>query len=309
MSERACIRGCTVRDVHFATCENNSDYEIRRRNQAAESGEVYVGPCKGCAPRECRDGSLICDQCFGRARALLSDAPDLLGRLRSLGDPSKSGWNWDRGEVIRTSSPHPPAPIGDDLIDAIHAVETAVRYFGADITAVSNDAEAMGWLGPLVLDRHAPDADGVREGWSLRDAVDRWGVERQDTFRFPRRLPNAPIGSYSTHDEAEEPVSVTGWYDPPLTVAQAAKARGVSQEAVRKWVRQGLVPEGMLMRSRGARGSTLTATFASLWFAIHPCPMVHPGAWCTRVDGHPGECDTRSGGRPEPTNHMNGSNV
>lgn len=251
MSDRVCVRGCTVRDVHWATCENNSLVEVSKRALCREAGEEYTPPCKGCAPRECRDGSLVCDSCFGRARALLSDAPDLLGRLRSLGDPSKSGWNWDRGEVIRTSSPHPPAPIGDDLIDAIHAVETAVRYFGSDIAAVSNDAEAMGWLGPLVLDRHTPDHDGIREGWSVRDAVDRWGVERKDSHRhvFPGRLPNAPEGSYARFDEEEDPVSVPELHDPFLDVKQAAARAGVGVRAVQKWAKDGHITPVAKLRS------------------------------------------------------------
>lgn len=251
MSDRVCVRGCVQAGVHWAVCENNSDYEVRRRQRAEKAEEVYVGPCKGCAPRECRDGSLVCDQCFGRARALLPDAPDLLGRLRSLGDPSKSGWNWDRGEVIRSSSPHPPAPIGDDLIDAIHAVEMAVRFFGADIADVSNDADAMGWLGPLVLDRHAPDHDGVREGWSVRDAVDRWGVERRDDHRhvFPGRLPNAPEGSYARFDDEEDPVSVPELHDPFLDVKQAAARAGVGVRAVQKWAKDGHITPVAKLRS------------------------------------------------------------
>lgn len=244
MSDRVCVRGCVRKDVHYASCKFNGP--------GWENGER--GACLGCAPRECRDGSLICDQCFGRARALLSDAPDLLGRLRSLGDPSKSGWNWDRGEVIRTTSPHPPAPIGDDLIDAIHAVETAVRFFGSDIAGVSNNAEAMGWLGPLVLDRHAPDHDGVREGWSVRDAVDRWGVERRDDHRhvFPGRLPNAPEGSYARFDDEEDPVAVPELHDPFLDVKQAAARAGVTVRAVQKWAKDGhLVPVARLRTGDG----------------------------------------------------------
>ena len=251
MSDRVCVRGCTVRDVHWATCVNNSAEELAERSRAEAAGEVYAPLCKGCAPRECRDGSLVCDTCFGRARALLSDAPDLLGRLRSLGDPSKSGWNWDRGEVIRTTSPHPPAPIGDDLIDAIHAVETAVRFFGSDIAAVSNDAEAMGWLGPLVLDRHVPDHDGIREGWSVRDAVDRWGVERKDSHRhvFPGRLPNAPEGSYARFDEEEDPVAIPELHDPFLDVRQAAARAGVGVRAVQKWAKDGHITPVAKLRS------------------------------------------------------------
>ncbi|MDF2046198.1 hypothetical protein P2P98_08510 [Microbacterium sp. Kw_RZR3] len=192
------------------------------------------------------------------------------------------------------------------MIDAIHAVEAAVRFFGSDITDVSNDADAMAWLGPLVLDRHVPDADGVREGWSVRDAVDRWGVERRDSHRFvfPGRLPNAPEGSYARFDEDEVIGSVTEFYDPTFTAAEAAKLRGVNERTARKWLDRELV--GPVMRMREGK-TTVRKAYASWWFSVNPCPIVHDGEWCTRVDGHEGPCGLRPGTRPTPTNHMNGN--
>lgn len=276
MSERVCVRGCVRPDVHYASCRlHGSDY-------------TGMFPCRGCAPRECRDGSLVCDACFGRARALLDDAPDILGRLRALGDPAKSGWNWDR-EVIGGSAPVvAPAPIGDDLLDAIHGVQNALVYFAAGMEALSNDREAMGWLGPLVLDRHSPDAEGVRERWSVLDARDRWGVESRHKHVFPLESLD--------DDGVLDRVPVTGWWDPLRTVAEAAQLRGVSERSTRKWVEKGLVP--VAVRHPGARGSVLTLAHESSWYSVNPCLIEHRGAWCTRVDGHDGVCATRPGERP-----------
>lgn len=88
------------------------------------SGPDYVGPfpCDGCAPRECRDGSLVCDRCFGRMRALLADGPDLIGRVRSLADPMKATPT-DKAPGGRSSATEPPAPIDADLIDALAVLE------------------------------------------------------------------------------------------------------------------------------------------------------------------------------------------
>lgn len=246
MSERVCIRGCVAyekgadgvrRPLHYAGCV---DY-------GAEAATV----CTGCVPRECRDGSLICDTCFGKARALLHDAPDLLGRLRSEADAAKSGWNWDTGPVIRSTSTSAPAPVGDDLLDAIHAVEHAMWFYDAGIEALSNNTAAMTQLGPLLLDTHPADEHGVRETWSLLDALKRWGLERRDTHRhvYPGRLPNAPLGSYAKFDEEERGEPVTEWYDPLIDVKQAAERSGVGVRAVQLWVQKGHLTHTSRLRS------------------------------------------------------------
>lgn len=233
--QRACIRGCTVRDMHYATCPSFGDEENT--------------DCKGCAPRVARDMSLICDRCFGRMRGLLHDAPDLLGRLRSLADPMKAAV-LDPVRVS-TSSTEPPAPVGADLLDAIHSVEIAVSWSSADLSTVANDREQITYLGELLLDRHAP-FDGLRSAWSVQDAMDQWGVERRDreTFVFPV-------------EDDDDPVSgpVREWYDPLLTVADAAKRHKLTQRAVQKWVsRDLLVP---VARIRGPRGSVISYFRAS----------------------------------------------
>lgn len=211
MSDRVCVRGCVQRDVHYATCDQDG--------------------CKGCAPRECRDGSLICDRCFGRARALLSDASDLLARLRSIGDPSKAT---PTDQVrVRGGSTELPAPIGADLLDAIRTVEAAAhawRYWLADLAAASNDLESVQWLSDYVLDRHH-DVDGIRLGWSVQDAVDRWGVERRD---------KNPL---TVEDELERDVVVTPvpeWPRPLMTRDEAVDFAG-SVRTLQRWVKDGTV--------------------------------------------------------------------
>lgn len=214
MSERTCIRGCTQRDVHYATCEH--------------SGPVYEGafPCRGCAPRECREGSLICDRCFGRMRALLGDARDLLGRLRAIADPSKAT-PLDQVRVA-SSSVEPAAPVGADLLDAIHAVESAVEWAYVDLAEHTNDRDTMRWLGAILLDRHRP-VDGIREAWSVQDAVDQWGVERVD---------RNPV-EWDDDDERVEIVEALPEWQNPIVGRDIAEGLAGSANTLNRWVRNG----------------------------------------------------------------------
>lgn len=248
--ERHCIRGCARQ--HWAVCENLEPDELARRAHAEDVGEIYTPPCKGCAPSVCRDRSLVCDQCWGRANKLLSDAPELLTRLRTMTDGGQSRWNWD-SVVTTRSTPGPQATGRDDVTDAIHAIEEATRYFSAGLEHLQNDHVAMGWLGPLVLDDHPEDDDGVRERWSLRDAMRRWGLETRHRFIHPNAArPNAPHGSYARYDDEEELGPVREWFNPLLTLAQAAERVGLGERGVRKWVEKGyLTPSAT---SRGPKG-------------------------------------------------------
>ena len=217
MSERACIRGCTQRDVHFAAC-------VRK--------DAAVDPCRGCAPRECRDGSLICDRCFGRMRALLADTRDLLGRLRAIADPSKAT-PLDQVRVA-SSSVEPAAPVGADLLDAIHAVEIAESWAYVDLATVSNDLDTMTWLGQLLLERHAP-VDGIRSSWSVQDAVDQWGVERRDRNAVP----------YEDDDERDEVVEPVSEWQNPIVGREDAEGLAGSASTLRRWIKDGdVVPVG-----------------------------------------------------------------
>lgn len=235
MSERACVRGCTQKDVHYATCRNNSDAELIRRTHAEDTGLEYVAPCRGCAPRECRDGSLICDRCFGRMRGLLDDSGDLLGRMMSLADPSKA----TPTDQLRLGGTQveAPAPVPADILDAIIAVRAAVASFdawGRDLAAISNDRDAVLWLGELVLTRHQRDQFGVRDAWSVQDAVDQWGLERRDPGAAPFTIRDDEDGEVVVLPHAE-------WGDPLLARHDVAKRVGVTERTLQVWEKKELI--------------------------------------------------------------------
>ena len=228
MTDRACIRGCMRRDVHYASCDRH--------------GETYTGehPCRGCAPVECREGSLICDRCFGRMRGLLADVHDLLARLQSLADPMKAT---PTDKVPGGSrSAEPPAPVGADLLDAINAVRAASWWADEDLTAISNRADILDWLLPLVLDRH-PEHDGVREAWSVQDAVDKWGVERRTDGEM-----------WDADPEVIEldATPVIEWDRPLIGRDEAAKLAG-SSRTLQRWSQKGLIAPAGEMYIAGVR--------------------------------------------------------
>lgn len=238
MSDRYCIRGCVRRGEHYAACQF--------------SGPDYEGPfpCDGCAPRECRDGSLICDRCFGRMRALLADGPDLIGRVRSLADPMKATPT-DRAPGGRSLASEPPAPIDADLVDALAVLNGLEPWWHVTLSDYSNDRDVMTWLGEVVLDRH-PEVEGLRDGWSVADAMAKWGTERRtDVFVYPD----------DEGDNEPEAAPVREWYDPLLTLQQAAKRAKVSQRQVQRWVRKEVVT--VVAQHRGPRGSVMKYVHAS----------------------------------------------
>ncbi len=238
MSDRYCIRGCVRRDEHYAAC--------------ARYGGDYTGafPCTGCAPAECRDGSLICDRCFGRMRALLADGPDLIGRVRSLADPMKATPT-DKAPGGRSSASEPPAPIDADLVDALAVLNRLEPWWYVTLSDYSNDREVMTWLGEVVLDRH-PEVEGLRDGWSVADAMAKWGAERRtDVFVYPD----------DEGDDEPEAAPVREWYDPLLTLQQAAKRAKVTQRQVQRWVQKDVVT--VVAQHRGPRGSVMKYVYAS----------------------------------------------
>lgn len=219
--ERTCIRGCVQRDVHYATC--------------SRSGPGYEGdnPCKGCAPKPCRDGSLICDTCFGRMRGLLGDVRDLVGRLTAIADPLKAAV-LDQVRV-RASTTEPPAVVGSDILDALVTLNAVHDWAYADLAQHTNDRETVAWLVEHVLERHRP-VDGIRDAWSVQDVKDQWGVERQsdDVYVFPEE------------EDGEIVTNVPEWRDRLLTKREAEIEAG-SARTLRRWVQQGRIePEGRL---------------------------------------------------------------
>lgn len=185
MSDSYCIRGCTVRDEHYATCTG--------------------GACTGCSLVGARDGALICERCFKRLRRHLEDAADIVGHLRSIADPTKAA-AYDRIRV-QSSSVEIPAPVAADLIDASNDITTTLNMWanhvagedrpGAGLPAgamadaahdvvrlaadvildeldrLANDSHQIEALcdGVIVIHREAPDV------WTVADAAIRWPLE------------------------------------------------------------------------------------------------------------------------------------
>lgn len=224
MSDRHCVRGCVRPGEHYAACRF--------------SGPDYVGlfPCTGCAPREARDGVLICAGCYGRARRLLRDVDDMMGRLDSLADPMKAT---PTDKVPGgAASVEPPAPIDADLLDAIRDVSrtlvawaefTGRRTIDEAFDDIANDLEdvtrfAEGWLDRI------PEVDGIRSFWTVADAMAKWGPERR-TKGEPEWL--AEVTS-------EELQSVPEWGDELLNSDQSAQVAG-SQRTLQRWRKKGLI--------------------------------------------------------------------
>lgn len=242
MSDRVCVRGCVQEGVHYAACP--WDHVEAGSERAAELTAAGVQPCSGCAAQKCRDGSMICDRCFGRMRRLLDDAPDLQARLRALADPAKSTWNWDRPAPVATVSTVAPAPVGDDLLDAILAVDHVVEWWvPVDLRVVSNDRHQVLILAELLLDRHQP-VDGMRPAWSVQDAVDRWGVERRDRSKTVWEPDvDGEIATFNVHEHG----------DPLVSLQDAAALVGETRFKVARWERKGLLARAATIP--GPRGS------------------------------------------------------
>ncbi|MBO3663718.1 helix-turn-helix domain-containing protein [Microbacterium stercoris] len=190
MSDRACIRGCTVKDVHFAECDD-----------FGKTGDVT---CRGCVPREARDGALICERCYRRLRSLLEDSGDLVGHLRSLADPTKAG-AIDRSNP--SARPELPAPVAADLVDASDHIVRNLRQWalhlqgygeyvaagleaGASAAEAFEDASACAEVILLALDDFVNDSHQIEplceavldrapagaepDMWTLADVAARW---------------------------------------------------------------------------------------------------------------------------------------
>jgi hypothetical protein len=183
-------------------------------------------------------------------RALLADGPDLIGRVRSLADPMKATPT-DKAPGGRSSAIEPPAPIDADLIDALNVLQRLEPWWDVTLSDYSNDLEVITWLGEVVLDRH-PEIAGERDGWSVADAMAKWGVERRtDVHVFPDDDPEGE----------PESAPVREWYDPLLTMQQAANRAQVTQRQVQRWVRNGSLE--VIAQHRGPRGSLIRYVYAS----------------------------------------------
>lgn len=227
-SDRFCLRGCLEVGAHYATCPSYG---------------VADGECNGCAPEPARDRGMICDTCFRRMKGLLRDLPDLLGRMRSLSDPTRAVV-FDRVRVS-TSVTTASAPLDDDLADAIRVVESVLEVWLAydrDLEWIANHEHAATWMGTYLLDEH-PAEHGVREGWSVLDAMRQWGVERREKGSYVN-----PIADVEP-DRDIVAGGVVEWYDPILDSKDAASRAEISQRQLRNWVSDGILTPAAKLRS------------------------------------------------------------
>lgn len=259
-----CARGCTEPGRHFADC---SVYD----------GIDHVNPCTGCMPTEALAGMVVCDRCRRRFRWMLHEVSDLVGRMRSVADPTSAtcyedlvqrGGGSGRGEV--------PAPLPSDLADASTAVQMGLwRLAGAqghrprsDSEGAAEDAKVhakvilraleswhladefrMSTLHDVLWTRHVADEAGLRRGWSAADALAQWGSERREFLELAlepsRALRPEPVRLLAA-DGRELSVPIAEWGnggDGLLTRQQAAQEAG-SDRTLRRWVAKGeLRPE------------------------------------------------------------------
>jgi hypothetical protein len=179
---------------------------------------------------------LICAGCYGRARRLLRDVDDMMGRLDSLADPMKAT---PTDKVPGgAASVEPSAPIDADLLDAIHdvsrtlvvwAVFTGHRTIDEAFDDIANDLEdvtrfAEGWLDRI------PEVDGIRGFWTVADAMAKWGPER--------RTKGEP--DWVDDVSAEEIAAVPEWGDQLLNRDEAGREAG-SPSTLRRWVQNELI--------------------------------------------------------------------
>lgn len=260
MSDRVCLRGCTQEGVHYATC---AWFGIDDPSTLLVSCPWPA--CSGCAPVEARDKAMICDRCYKRMRRHLDNAPDLIGRLRSLSDPT-SAKVYDNprfgGVAIEA-----PAPVAADLIDAAEDVMRTLRTWAVYVDSrsgviggmpagagpiaaydyardcastilsgfdrIANNARDVMLLAEVVLVAHPADEHGERGSWSIVDAVSRYRLERPDAAEW-----------LVAHDDDRELLStgIAEWRtDRLIPRRDAARRAGVAESTFRRWVADGLL--------------------------------------------------------------------
>ncbi|MDT0118194.1 hypothetical protein Q9R20_14520 [Microbacterium sp. PRF11] len=233
--------------MHFADC-------------MVYDGKEYAFPCDGCAAEPTVGGTLVCARCRGRFRFALREVADLVGRMRSLVDPTSAIVYGDRARRTGSSSPGAPAPVGADLIDACDAVQKGLWRWSpsggwprSDAAEAFEDAEeaAAGilahldsWLADeddvyslyaLLLERHPVDDDGVRVAWSVQDALDKWGAERREqAAEGAVKVSRALRPERVFDEETARPIAEQG--DPLLGGKQAAAVAG-SVRTLQRWAK------------------------------------------------------------------------
>ncbi|WP_309129467.1 helix-turn-helix domain-containing protein [Microbacterium sp.] len=177
------------------------------------------------------------------------------------------------------------APVGPDLLDAADTILANLRDWAHSVAAglpfhsrfsgmgavtayrlaLEYSRAIIGHLEQLTADPARalhlaeaitvlhPEEAGERPAWSIADAAHRWGAERRDRHVHP------DVDAEPDREESAQPVRE--WYDPTLSVKEAAARVGVKPGTVRKWVAMGDLP--VAMRARGPRGSIMLMLYAS----------------------------------------------
>lgn len=228
MSGDVCMRGCMIRGEHFASCPSYG---------AIDSA------CRGCVPRATAPGVLVCDACKRRAKWLARELPVLLDRLRGLRDDPLHATVFDRVRVAARRGDS-SAPVAADLLDALDALERVqASWFrwSLSLDELLSDRESVLWVSEAILDRH-PSEDGIREAWSVQDAVDKWGERRAEDSAADERPEDGVLST----------APIPEWDDPLLAAKEAAERAGVSDRALRRWVVSGVLEP--VAQTRDARG-------------------------------------------------------
>lgn len=247
-SRSECIRGCMQPGIHFATCTDRVD---------------AGGACTGCAPASPVDGLVVCGECRRRIRGLLRIAPDLLGRLRALAGHGKAVV-YSPVKVFTPASTV-PEQVDADVADALIEISANLRDWARHIVmatldgldrVLADEAQTIR-LAAAVIDTHELTPDGGRH-WSIADAASKWGVERRDrsTFTYPASIEDGVI----------ETQPVTEWYDPLLSIAQAAQRANRTRRSIELWIERGEL--AVAVRARLTDGTVMKSVYASAVDAV-----------------------------------------
>lgn len=248
---RECIMGCTIRDSHFAECD---DYGLRNAE------------CRGCVPRDARDGGYLCSRCYGRLWRAIESTPATVTHLREMTHAGPSAKRYDR-EIITGGRAIMSAPVSVDLLDAQRDILATFSTSPEQITekvadvlgrfdAIVNDADAVLEWWAMLMPHEIPDAPGF---WTVNRAAARWPMEdrrKRSTMacpdchdftvsQIPPTTPGAPAWftcdcGWSARDTEVDANARTIDVDAPeIPIESAAAQLGISAARTAEWVASG----------------------------------------------------------------------
>lgn len=131
------------------------------------------------------------------------------------------------------------------------------RIILGHLDAIANDARSATALHDQLLTRHEETTVSGRV-WSLADARAKWGAERRD--------PDVHVYAEANEGDTIERQPVTEWFDPLLTIRQAAKRVDRTQRSVEMWIAKGEL--SVAMRVRLPDGTVMKSVYASAVDAV-----------------------------------------